>query len=170
LSRTCIAPRADSGTLAPPASSAPRQMARAIGAGLMMALLSLSSGCATPERTAPTVAPSLPGPIQVFGPACPGVRSCLMGRVVAAETMAPLARAMIFLERTAAPTATTEADLSATVHYVRFTDKDGVFTVTDVPAGLYRLAVYNEARRKELSGISLGEPGTTMVPVRLPKT
>lgn len=51
---------------------------------------------------------------------------------------------------------------------LRLTDDQGVFTVVDAPAGRYRLSVYKDARQIVATGLELGAPGTTIVPVRLP--
>jgi hypothetical protein len=91
---------------------------------------------------------------------CSSVRSCLVGQVTAADTAAPMSRAAVFLQRD-------DRDGPA-VRILTLTDEQGVFTVVDAPSGRYRLAIYKDARRIEARGLRLGEPGTTLVPVRLP--
>ncbi|MEM6991907.1 MAG: carboxypeptidase-like regulatory domain-containing protein [Myxococcota bacterium] len=136
--------------------------------GVVLCATALACG-PRPYDARPPVTPAGRGGISLIGPECAGVHSCLMGQVVAAETATPLARATIFLEREDAPNAETEDDVEASVRIMRITDDEGVFTVVDAPAGRYRLAVYKEERQYEVRGLTLGEPGTTMVPVRLPK-
>ena len=91
------------------------------------------------------------------------MRSCLLGRVVAAETSAPLARAAVFI----VPDPESGAAQGQT-QIVRMTDEQGVFTVADAPAGHYSVSVFKDARRSTASGLELGTPGTQMVPIRLP--
>jgi hypothetical protein len=81
--------------------------------------------------------------------------------VLEAESAKALPRAAVFLEREGG-----EGD--ERIRYVTVTDEQGVFTVENASAGSYRLAVYKEARRAERTGVELGAPGTTMVPVLLP--
>jgi|GEM_PF-1295700 len=140
---------------------AARLAALAVGVGLLAA-------CGPPSLLPPPVSPTERGGIAFIGPACVGVSSCLLGHVVAAETAAPMARATIFFEREDTPEAKTEEDAEAVVRIARITDDDGVFTVVDAPAGVYRLTVYKEGRKYEVRGLELGQPGTTVVPVRLP--
>lgn len=137
-----------------------------LAAGLcgLVATLGCTSGTSTRSNV-----PADRGGISVIGPQCAGVDSCLLGQVVAAENAAPLARAAVYLEREDAPDATTEADLARSVVFRCVTDEDGVFIVTDAPAGRYRLAVYAAERTYKVRGLSLGKPGTTMIPLRLPK-
>ena len=137
---------------------------------LAFATLALVGGCGRAVATVSPAAHDHRGGIAVIGPACAGVESCLLGQVVAAESAAPLARATIFLEREDVPNAQTEEEVEKAVKIMRITDDQGVFTVIDAPAGRYRLAVYKEERKYEVRGLDLGGPGTTMVPVRLPKT
>ncbi len=99
-------------------------------------------------------------------PRCVEVRSCLLGQVVAAETSTPLARAAVFLVREGE--AGDEAEDAQTLRIVRLTDEQGVFTVIDAPAGRYSVSVFKDARRISASGIELGNPGTLVVPIRLP--
>ena len=95
-------------------------------------------------------------------PRCAEVASCLLGQVVTARTARPLAGAAVFLEQ--------EPQDPATQHmrFVRLTDEQGIFTVANLPLGRYRMAIYKDAGREEVRGIELGEPGTTMIAVRLP--
>ncbi len=87
-----------------------------------------------------------------------------MGQVVTAETAAPLPQATIFLKREA-----DSGEVTDTVGITAITDYQGVFSIEEPPAGLYWLKVYSRARRLEVHGLELGEPGITMVPVRLPQ-
>ena len=98
-------------------------------------------------------------------PRCVEVRSCLLGQVVAAETATPLARAAVFLVRE--PLGDRGPDAKP-LQIVRLTDEQGVFTVADAPAGRYSVSVFKEARHISASGLELGNPGTLMVPIRLP--
>jgi hypothetical protein len=107
------------------------------------------------------VHPVIRDSITPITPRCAGVQSCLLGRVIAAETAAPLARAAVFLERIEA-----EPEPSP-VRITKLTDDQGVFEVIDAPPGHYRLAVYKDERRHEITGVRLGDDGTTMIPVRL---
>jgi hypothetical protein len=93
---------------------------------------------------------------------CARASSCLLGQVVTAETAAPLSRATVFLERE-------EGGAGDVVEITTLTDDQGVFAIAEPPAGRYRLQVFKRERRLEVHGLSLGEPGTTMVPVRLPQ-
>jgi hypothetical protein len=103
------------------------------------------------------------GGVTMVTPRCVEVRSCLLGQVVAAESATPLARAAVFLVRE--PLESSEAE---PLRIVRLTDEQGVFTVADAPAGRYSVSVFKEARRISASGLELGNPGTLMVPIRMP--
>lgn len=130
---------------------------------LPLAWALLGSGCRT------TALPSAQPPVRALGgvtivsPRCAEVRSCLLGRVVAAESSAPLARAAVFIVPDP-ESGTAEAQSQI----VRMTDEQGVFTVADAPAGHYSVSVFKDARRITASGLELGAPGTQMVPIRLP--
>ena len=104
--------------------------------------------------------PTARGGVTFVPPHCVAASSCLLGQVVSAESASPLARAAVFLER--------EPGAGAEVRIQTLTDDQGVFAVIDAPQGQYRIAIYKDARRVEARGLRLGEPGTTMVPVRLP--
>jgi len=123
--------------------------------------LFVGPGCISVAR--PPLPPAALGGVVLVSPRCAGVRSCLLGQVVAAESARPMARAAVFLEREDA-----SATDSERARIMRLTDDQGVFTVEDAPVGQYRLAVYKDARSLEVRGLSLGARGTTMVPVRLP--
>jgi hypothetical protein len=112
------------------------------------------------DQGRPSAAPVTKGGVTFISPRCAEVRSCLVGQVTAADTSAPLSRAAVFLERD-------DRD-GPGVRILTLTDDQGVFTVVDAPTGRYRLAIYKDARRLEARGLKLGEPGTTLVPVRLP--
>jgi hypothetical protein len=121
----------------------------------------LTAGCLSAGGPLPdVVTPSRIGHVEFIGPRCPEVRSCLVGRVEAAETATPLPRAAVFLERESEAT-------EKPVRILTLTDDQGVFTVMDAPVGTYRLAIYKDARRIERRGLKLGAPGTMLVPVRL---
>ncbi|MFO0635987.1 MAG: hypothetical protein U0168_24370 [Nannocystaceae bacterium] len=137
-----------------PAAARPRWCRGA----LALLLTAMASGCVVSTVPAPTRAPSLRGGVTFIGPRCAEVRSCLVGQVIAAETAAPLSRVAVFLQR---------EDVGAKP-ILTLTDDQGVFTVVDAPLGRYRLAVYKDARKLEARGLKLGDPGTTLVPVRLP--
>ncbi len=126
----------------------------------------LSMGACRP--TMPSMQPPVRtlGGVTIVTPRCVEVRSCLLGQVVEAETSAPLARAAVFLVREGQGSGQTE-DAEA-LRIVRMTDEQGVFTVADAPAGRYSVSVYKDARRISASGIELGNPGTLVVPIRLP--
>ncbi len=117
--------------------------------------------CAGPgiEQPAPVQPRTGRSSVSLITPRCAGVQSCLLGRVTAAESARPLARAAVFLERIGG-----EADQ---LRIQTLTDEDGVFSIANPPPGHYRLAIYKEARRVEMSGMALGEAGTTMIPVRM---
>jgi hypothetical protein len=123
--------------------------------------LVIGPGCISVAK--PPVPPAALGGVVLVSPRCAGVRSCLLGQVVAAESARPMARAAVFLEREDAGKSEPKNE-----RIMRLTDEQGVFTVEDAPVGRYRLAVYKDARSLEVRGLSLGARGTTMVPVRLP--
>ncbi len=116
--------------------------------------------CVQPGGLPQVASPSGRGGVTFIAARCADVRSCLVGQVTAADTSAPLSRAAVFLERD-------DGD-GPGVRILTLTDEQGVFTVIDAPTGRYRLAIYKDARRLEARGLKLGEPGTTLVPVRLP--
>lgn len=121
----------------------------------------LAAGCVTaaPPQYVKTVAPA--SPITVISPRCGEVQSCLMGLVLDADSAKALPQAAVFLE---------SENGGDTRRYVTVTDDQGVFTVENAAAGRYRLAVYKESRRAERTGVELGSPGTTVVPVLLPSS
>lgn len=128
------------------------------GAGLLATACAPSAPTRSPEPT------SRRGGVTFVQARCASADSCLLGQVVAAETAVPLSRATVFLEREERGG---EADTEP-VKITTLTDDQGVFAVEEPPAGRYRLSVFKRERRLEVHGLSLGEPGTTMVPVRLP--
>lgn len=130
-------------------------------ASLLGALL-LGSACRAPAPSNPPTGPANRGGVTFVQARCASASSCLMGQVVTAETAAPLSRATIFLERE-------EGGGDEAVQITTLTDDQGVFAVEEPPAGRYRLQVFKRERRLEVRGLTLGEPGTTMVPVRLPR-
>ncbi len=125
------------------------------------------SGCGSNSHHRGAETPGQRGGVTLIRPRCAGVRSCLLGQVVAAENANPMARAAVFLELEAHD-GRPDAARTEPLRILTLTDDQGVFTVTDAPPGHYRLAVYKDARRVEVRGIALGQPGTTVVPVRLP--
>ncbi len=138
---------------------------RILDSTLLMALaIAVVPACQVETSTNPPVSSLNRGGVTFVRARCASTSSCLLGQVVAAETATPLARATVFLER--------EEDDKAEpdrVEITTLTDDQGVFTVEEPPAGRYRLQVFKRERRLEVHGLSLGEPGTTMVPVRLPQ-
>lgn len=132
------------------------------GTFLLVALA--SAGCrVTPLPSAQSPVRALGG-VTIVAPRCVEVRSCLLGRVVAAETSAPLARAAVFI----VPDPDSAGADGQPAQIVRMTDEQGVFTVADAPAGHYSVSVYKDARRITAPGLELGTPGTQVVPIRLP--
>ena len=126
--------------------------------------LPLVGGCVSqPPPTAAPVAELHRGGATLIGPRCVEVDSCLMGRVVAAETADPIPHASVFLRREGG-----SSEDPGEVIAVRLTDDQGVFTIQNPEAGRYRLAVYKQDRSFELRGFDLGAPGTVWVPIRLP--
>lgn len=126
----------------------------------LLAALVLGPACRAPAPTNPPVGPANRGGVTFVRARCASASSCLLGQVVTAETAAPLAHATVFLER---------EEGGDVVEITTLTDDQGVFAVAEPPAGRYRLQVFKRERRLEVHGLSLGEPGTTMVPVRLPQ-
>ncbi len=92
-------------------------------------------------------------------PRCDGARACVLGHVVVAETADPVPGAAVFVAG--------RDRRGREVRFVTRTDDEGVFTVPDPPEGVYRVAIYKDARYAEARGLRLGEPGTTVLPVRL---
>lgn len=163
----------------------------------LLAGLALGPGCQVQAPTNPPASSVNRGGVTFVRARCASASSCLLGQVVAAETAIPLARATVFLEREddeaeqdeAAPAAAAHAaatrddptrdeadrevargeDEPEPVEITTLTDDQGVFAIEEPPAGRYRLQVFKRERRLEVRGLALGEPGTTMVPVRLPQ-
>jgi hypothetical protein len=130
------------------------------------ALVLLLAGCGPvvgAQHPGLTVSPARRGGVTFIGPRCAAVESCLLGQVVEAESSNPLVQAAVFLEREAH-----DNEDGKPVRILRLTDDQGIFTVADAPAGRYRIAVYADARQVAANGLVLGQPGTTMVPVRMP--
>lgn len=130
----------------------------------LLGLLALAA-CATAPNPSPTPRRARGG-VSFIGPRCAGAESCLLGHVTAAESGAPLERAAIFLQAEGAAPPEVPADED---YLVAITDEQGVFTIVNPPTGSYRMAVYSNSRRVEVSGLKLGSAGTTVVPVRLPE-
>jgi len=135
----------------------------------LMGLMGLGSGCQAPSPTNPPVSSAARGGVTFVRARCASASSCLLGLVVAAETATPLSRATVFLEREPGDEGEGAEPSPEPVEITTLTDDQGVFTVEEPPAGRYRLQVFKRERRLEVRGLSLGEPGTTMVPVRLPQ-
>lgn len=127
----------------------------------LFVLLALASACRTSGLVTPTAESRYRGGVTFVQPRCAAASSCLLGQVVAAETATPLSNATVFLER--------EDGGDDAVKITTLTDDQGVFAVENAPEGRYRLSVFKRERRLEVHGLSLGEPGTVMVPVRLPR-
>lgn len=136
---------------------------RIVSRASLIAVLLLGPACRPPAPTHSPATSSARGGATFVRARCASAASCLMGQVVAAETATPLARATVFLER--------EEDIESgsPVEITTLTDDQGVFAIEEPPAGSYRLQVFKRERRLEVRGLPLGEPGTTMVPVRLPR-
>lgn len=135
---------------------------RIIPSALALAVLLLGPACRAPAPSNPPSGPANRGGVTFVQPRCVSASSCLLGQVVTAETAAPLPRATVFLERE-------EGGEGEVVEITTLTDDQGVFAIEEPPAGRYRLQVFKRERRLEVRGLTLGEPGTTMVPVRLPQ-
>ncbi|MCA9649053.1 MAG: carboxypeptidase regulatory-like domain-containing protein [Myxococcales bacterium] len=144
---------------------------RIVSCALLTAALLLGPGCRAPAPTNPPVSGALRGGATIVPARCVSTQSCLLGQVVSAESATPLARATVFLERedTLETGADEEAEGGGPVTITTLTDDQGVFAVEEPPAGRYRLRVFKRERELEIRGLPLGEPGTTMVPVRLPQ-
>lgn len=128
----------------------------------LLAVLLLGPACRPPAPSNPPVGAVNRGGVTFVRARCASASSCLLGQVVTAETAAPLPRATVFLERE-------DGGKGNAVQITTLTDDQGVFAIEEPPAGRYRLQVFKRERRLEVRGLSLGEPGTTMVPVRLPQ-
>ncbi len=137
---------------------------RVVSSIVLFAVLCLGCACSAQPTQVSTVSPSLRGGVTFVQARCAAVSSCLLGQVVTAETATPLSRATIFLEREQ-----TVAQAEGPVKITTLTDDQGVFTIEEPPAGRYRLRVFKRQRELEVHGLSLGDPGITMVPVRLPQ-
>ena len=99
--------------------------------------------------------------VSIFSPHCAGLRSCVVGHVTTPGSAVPVADAAVFLVRDLAP------DETEPVQILALTDEQGVFVVDEPPVGRYRIAVYKDASHVEVIGMQLGDPGTTMLLVRL---
>lgn len=144
---------------------------RIVSRASLIAVLLLGPACRVPEPVTPSVNGASRGGATFVRARCASARSCLLGQVVTAETATPLARATVFLEREdAIEGAEAEGERDGDpVTITTLTDDQGVFTVEEPPAGRYRLRVFKRERELQVRGLPLGEPGTTMVPVRLPQ-
>lgn len=116
--------------------------------------LALVLGCAVgPAAQGPVLRPS----ISVVSARCPGASSCVLGHVSASLDAGPIAKAAVFLQR--------EGEALAGIQTL--TDEQGVFTLIDPPPGRYRVVVIKDGAKVEASGLELGRPGTTLIPIRL---
>jgi len=130
--------------------------------GVLLGVLLLGACRAPAAPTSPPVSAAHRGGVTFVRARCATASSCLLGQVVTAETAAPLSQATVFLERE-------DEGPGSAVQITTLTDDQGVFAIEEPPAGRYRLQVFKRERRLEVHGLALGEPGTTMVPVRLPQ-
>ncbi|MEM9463069.1 MAG: hypothetical protein AAGF11_53500 [Myxococcota bacterium] len=141
----------------------------------LLAMSALGPGCGMQTPTNPPVSAINRGGVTFVRARCASASSCLLGQVVAAETATPLSRATVFLEREDGDGdgdddgGGGETKGPQPVKITTLTDDQGVFAVEEPPAGRYRLQVFKRERRLEVRGLALGQPGTTMVPVRLPQ-
>lgn len=119
-------------------------------------LLAVTFACAAPSATRPAK-----DIVTIVTPRCQGAEICVLGHVTAIGSAAPVAEASVFLERELAP------GEDEPVVLIGLTDAQGVFTFEEPPPGNYHLAIYKEDSGVELSGLTLGEPGITVLPVRL---
>ena len=140
---------------------------RIVSRASLIAVLLLGPACRVPEPVAPSVNGASRGGATFVRARCASARSCLLGQVVTAETATPLARATVFLEREEGVEQEPRTEEPVTI--TTLTDDQGVFMVEEPPAGRYRLRVFKRERELQVRGLPLGEPGTTMVPVRLPQ-
>lgn len=124
----------------------------------LLLTLGASLGCAA-SRGRP-VEPRQRDTISILSPRCAGIRSCVIGHVTSGLA-APVAEAAVFLEREL------EQDEHEPVRILTLTDEQGVFIVNNPPPGRYRIAVYKNDSSIEVSGMELGQEGTTMLPVHL---
>lgn len=124
------------------------------------ALLTLAS-CALACTAQPPARAPARNIVTIVPPRCAEVRACVLGHVTLAGSVAPIAKATVFLERELQP------DEDEPLRLYALTDERGVFIFEEPPPGSYRLAVYKEDSAAELSGLELGEPGTMLLPVRL---
>lgn len=137
----------------------------------LIAAVLLGTACRAPAPVTPSLGGAKRGGATFVRARCASAHSCLLGQVVSAESSTPLARATVFLEREDDPEAPAAEDEAGgePVTITTLTDDQGVFMVEEPPAGHYRLRVFKRERELEVRGLPLGEPGTTMVPVRLPQ-
>jgi hypothetical protein len=117
----------------------------------------LTLGCAA----GPARPPQRQDTIAILSPRCAGLSSCLIGHVTTVAAAAPIAQAAVFLIREL------EAGEPEPVRFFALTDEQGVFVVEQPPPGRYRISVYKDDRSVEVTGMLLGAPGTTVLPVRL---
>ncbi|RMG98289.1 MAG: hypothetical protein D6705_06275 [Deltaproteobacteria bacterium] len=123
-------------------------------------LLAGAGGCGHAAAAGPPSEAEVPrSRIVRIAPRCPQTKVCVVGHVVLAESADPVPGAAVFVAgrgRDGRP-----------IRFVTRTDDEGVFTVTDPPEGVYRVAIYKDARYVEAKGLELGAAGTTVLPVRL---
>lgn len=137
----------------------PMLLARLSFVPVFVLLLGATLGCVAGGQG--PVSPPQRDTISILSPRCAGIRSCVLGHVTAASSAAPVAQAAVFLVRDA------ELGEQEPVRFLTLTDEQGVFIVGDPPPGSYRIAIYKDDSGVEVSGMELGDEGTTLLPVRL---
>lgn len=127
---------------------------------LASVLVALTLGCiAQAPAQGPVARPS----ITIVAPRCAGASSCVLGHVSAALDASPIAKAAVFVQREDV----TGEDGEPIAPIQTLTDEQGVFTLIDPTPGRYRVVVIKEGAKIEASGLELGRPGTTILPIRL---
>ncbi|MEE9383304.1 MAG: hypothetical protein V3V08_07810 [Nannocystaceae bacterium] len=106
------------------------------------------SGCLRADRRVVVPRDGWRDRVSLIAPRCAHARSCLLGRVTAAETGLAVSEAVVFIQR---------AKRGPLI--VRVTDHQGVFTYADPVLGAYRIAVYRGSRRVEVEAVGLGRSG-----------
>lgn len=132
---------------------------------LASVLVALTLGCiAQAPAQGPVARPS----ITIVAPRCAGASSCVLGHVSAALDASPIAKAAVFVQREAEAGDDGEVATGEPPAPIQtLTDEQGVFTLIDPTPGRYRVVVIKEGAKIEASGLELGRPGTTILPIRL---
>lgn len=129
---------------------------------LASVLVALTLGCiAQAPAQGPVARPS----ITIVAPRCAGASSCVLGHVSAALDASPIAKAAVFVQREDVTGEVATGEPPAPIQTL--TDEQGVFTLIDPTPGRYRVVVIKEGAKIEASGLELGRPGTTILPIRL---